>query len=213
MEVNWPKRFAGPMRSITWAKRRHTGCASMRSIFPLGCWRCCFRRKSKWSLIGRNCNGAAASSPQAGLADLQPGSFSAGDRAAGARLFAAAYLGRTSDSIAARLAEVLGADEVVLLKSQDPPSQASLAELAASGYVDAWFPEAAAGLSVRLVNLRSEENEENASAKRRWAASSDTKCCGSNSLSECWQNLAAARIDAEFVLQYTELYVHLCSIE
>jgi aspartokinase-like uncharacterized kinase len=61
----------------------------------------------------------------------------------------------TSDSIAARLASCLRADELVLLKSQDPPPHSSLAKLASCGYVDAWFPRAAEGLAVRCVNLRS----------------------------------------------------------
>jgi len=62
----------------------------------------------------------------------------------------------TSDSIAARLAAVVGAQELVLLKSSDPPV-ASLAELAAADIVDSYFPVAAAGLpGVRIVNLRRE---------------------------------------------------------
>jgi aspartokinase-like uncharacterized kinase len=63
----------------------------------------------------------------------------------------------TSDSIAARLADVLTADELVLLKSTDPPPGATLGDLAASGLVDAYFPFAAAALGgrLRLVNLRS----------------------------------------------------------
>jgi len=61
----------------------------------------------------------------------------------------------TSDSIAAQVAQLLSADELLLLKSADPPAS-SLMELAACGYVDAYFPVAAAGLAVRYINLRSE---------------------------------------------------------
>ncbi|MEX2175692.1 MAG: hypothetical protein WD872_15110 [Pirellulaceae bacterium] len=61
----------------------------------------------------------------------------------------------TSDSIAARLAEFLQADELVLLKSQAPPPQATLADLAERGYVDRFFPTAAQAIpAVRSVNLR-----------------------------------------------------------
>jgi aspartokinase-like uncharacterized kinase len=60
----------------------------------------------------------------------------------------------TSDSIAARLAEVLEADELVLLKSADPPPGA-LEQWAAASYVDSHFPRSAANRTVRAVNLRS----------------------------------------------------------
>lgn len=60
----------------------------------------------------------------------------------------------TSDSIAARLAQVLAADELVLLKSADPPMGATLADLAASGYVDGYFPAVGFLGRVRAVNLR-----------------------------------------------------------
>jgi len=60
----------------------------------------------------------------------------------------------TSDSLAAALAVAIEAEELTLLKSTDPPPGATLAELAAAGYVDRFFPRAAAGLTVRLVNLR-----------------------------------------------------------
>jgi aspartokinase-like uncharacterized kinase len=60
----------------------------------------------------------------------------------------------TSDSIAARLAEVTGAGELVLLKSSLPKANHQREELSAE-YVDRNFLHAAQGLSkVRLVNLR-----------------------------------------------------------
>lgn len=68
----------------------------------------------------------------------------------------------TSDSIAARLATVLGAEgpkeaaELVLLKSASPPLGANTLErLAAAGFVDRCFPQFAGTLgAVRFVNLR-----------------------------------------------------------
>ncbi len=60
----------------------------------------------------------------------------------------------TSDSIAARLAIVLQADELILFKSADPPQHTDMQQLAARGYVDEYFPVAAHGLSVRFENLR-----------------------------------------------------------
>jgi aspartokinase-like uncharacterized kinase len=61
----------------------------------------------------------------------------------------------TSDSIAARVATVLHAHELVLLKSSLPAGPTNLESLARSGYVDAYFPSAAKSLVVRCVNLRS----------------------------------------------------------
>ncbi len=65
----------------------------------------------------------------------------------------------TSDSIAARLAEAVSADELVLLKSVDPPAEATLGQLVASGMIDSFFLQAAAGLTgrVRVANLRTFE--------------------------------------------------------
>lgn len=61
----------------------------------------------------------------------------------------------TSDSIAARLAQRLAAFELVLLKSRLPEPGWDLAQAAAAGYVDRYFPRAARSLPrVRYVNLR-----------------------------------------------------------
>ena len=60
----------------------------------------------------------------------------------------------TSDSIAARLAICLEADELVLLKSAEPPNR-NLQELAVVGYVDKFLPKLAGELPLwRMVNLR-----------------------------------------------------------
>ena len=62
----------------------------------------------------------------------------------------------TSDSIAARVAQTIDAAELVLLKSSLPES-AELSAMAATDYVDEFFPTIAAQLpAVRLVNLRDE---------------------------------------------------------
>ena len=64
----------------------------------------------------------------------------------------------TTDSIAARIAELAGADELVLLKSASPPNFVELTELADRGYVDPYFPWAVKPLDeVRFVDLRSED--------------------------------------------------------
>lgn len=60
----------------------------------------------------------------------------------------------SSDSIAARLAEVLPADELVLLKSADAPA-AAIQDLANIGYVDELFPAfSKSGFQIRFINLR-----------------------------------------------------------
>jgi len=60
----------------------------------------------------------------------------------------------TSDSIALRLAQILPADELILLKSTDPP-KSSLADMAAAGYIDAHLPTIASNrIPLRFVNLR-----------------------------------------------------------
>jgi aspartokinase-like uncharacterized kinase len=61
----------------------------------------------------------------------------------------------TSDSIAARLAVLLGARTLVLLKACPIPPGASWQELADAGIVDRWFPRVAGEVGrVRAVCLR-----------------------------------------------------------
>jgi len=62
----------------------------------------------------------------------------------------------TSDAIAHRLAVTIAADELVLLKSADPPA-GTLPERAAAGYIDSYLGERppAEPPRLRLVNLRS----------------------------------------------------------
>ncbi len=62
----------------------------------------------------------------------------------------------SSDSIAARVAEVLSAEELVLAKSASVSPGSDWQQLADEGFVDQHFPEMAARLPfVRCVNLRS----------------------------------------------------------
>jgi hypothetical protein len=66
----------------------------------------------------------------------------------------------TSDSIAARVAEVVKADELALLKSVGYPPATSLQSAADLGLVDGHFPTAVVGVNqLRWVNLRAPELE------------------------------------------------------
>jgi 5-(aminomethyl)-3-furanmethanol phosphate kinase len=62
----------------------------------------------------------------------------------------------TSDSIAARASEVLGAERLVLLKSVDVPDATSWDECVRHGWVDAHFPRVVerAAFAVEVVNFR-----------------------------------------------------------
>jgi aspartokinase-like uncharacterized kinase len=62
----------------------------------------------------------------------------------------------TSDAIAHRLAQTIAADELVLLKSADPPAS-TLPKMAAAGYIDGYLGERAPAdrSRPRLINLRS----------------------------------------------------------
>ena len=66
----------------------------------------------------------------------------------------------TSDSIAARLARRLGAKSLVLLKSRLPEQPSTLETACECGYVDRHFRVAAAGMTVRCVNLRDDLSDE-----------------------------------------------------
>ena len=69
----------------------------------------------------------------------------------------------TSDSIAARMARVFRARELVLLKSVTFPERISMSEAAELGLVDEYFPTAARDVErVVAINLRSEDPEESA---------------------------------------------------
>lgn len=60
----------------------------------------------------------------------------------------------TSDSIAARVATVLEARELVLLKSRIPDGSGDRENWSRTGFVDRHFSIASQGLNVRAVNLR-----------------------------------------------------------
>jgi aspartokinase-like uncharacterized kinase len=61
----------------------------------------------------------------------------------------------TSDSIAARAARLLGARNLILLKSADDPTQGDWVEAGRRGYVDPYFARAIGNeFSVKAVNLR-----------------------------------------------------------
>jgi hypothetical protein len=67
----------------------------------------------------------------------------------------------TSDSIAARLAALLDADELVLVKSCLPTGELTPGVVAQRGYTDRYFPRAVAGVRVvRCVNLRADGHPE-----------------------------------------------------
>jgi aspartokinase-like uncharacterized kinase len=61
----------------------------------------------------------------------------------------------TSDSLAARVCEVKGTGELILLKSVTIPPEIDWTEASRRGYVDAFFPTMVArGIKVRAVNFR-----------------------------------------------------------
>lgn len=77
----------------------------------------------------------------------------------------------TSDSIAARVACRLGNVPLVLLKSALPPEGGSLVDWANQRYVDAYFPQAAAMLAGKVVNLADHGHVEAA-----WCGANEASC-------------------------------------
>lgn len=65
----------------------------------------------------------------------------------------------TSDSVAARVAQVFGATRLVLMKSVDIPGEVEWARTAEEGLVDAYFSRAAQEIMVTTVNLRTWAND------------------------------------------------------
>jgi aspartokinase-like uncharacterized kinase len=63
----------------------------------------------------------------------------------------------TTDSIAARLSAAIDADELILLKSCDPPPDADARQLAEQGYTDEHFGQVAVDQAIRWVNLTNGE--------------------------------------------------------
>ena len=66
----------------------------------------------------------------------------------------------TSDTIAARLAIAISADELVLAKSLSVPPDTTRQHAAQEGFVDARFPLVAGAMRVRWVNLRDPNHTE-----------------------------------------------------
>ncbi len=67
----------------------------------------------------------------------------------------------TSDSIAARVAKFIRANELVLWKSTSPPKPTTISNAQAAQFVDSYFNVAAEGLeNIRWVNLRNDAREE-----------------------------------------------------
>ncbi len=60
----------------------------------------------------------------------------------------------TSDSIAARVASLVRARRLVLMKSITIPDGMSWSEASASGFVDPHFPQVVGGLNIKSVNFR-----------------------------------------------------------
>jgi aspartokinase-like uncharacterized kinase len=96
--------------------------------------------------------GASGENPSAVILDPRPFVFDEHRQTQGIALPTSWSV--TSDSIAAAVARRLAAQELVLLKSCDPPAE-SIALAAAAGFVDAHFPIAAQGLPrTCCVNLK-----------------------------------------------------------
>jgi len=100
-------------------------------------------------------NASAAAHRQANLAIVDPWHFLREEEPRSAVTPLPQSWDVTSDSIAAQVAVVWCAAELVLLKSALPPAAGSLASASAAGYVDRYFSTVAEAIPrIRCVNLR-----------------------------------------------------------
>ena len=100
-------------------------------------------------MLAKLLNAPIVDAPTDGVAILDPYRFAVADEARPGRLPHCWDV--TSDSMAARAAQVFTADELVLLKSVECVAEGWKA---AAGVADSYFLTAAANLRVRLTNLR-----------------------------------------------------------
>jgi aspartokinase-like uncharacterized kinase len=141
-------RRAQPIHALSDEQCHHLAVEAMRTTARL-LW--ALVPQARWAATLPEAPQASLSAPQWWV--LDPVAFVHDDaQRAGERALPSSW-DVTSDSIAARAAQRLQG-ELVLLKSTLPRG-GSTSAAAAEGYVDAYFPRAAAGLAVRCVDLRS----------------------------------------------------------
>jgi len=152
-----PALLAGGGAAVDWIRRLHAvhrlseEASHWLAIEAMG-----MNGRLLWHLVPGSRIAASAAAAAAALGEgqlpiLDPLPFLLADDIAAERLphtWAA-----TSDSIAARLAMLLGANTVVLLKACRVPPAAAWEALAKAGIVDEWFPQVAWRVgSIRLVS-------------------------------------------------------------
>jgi 5-(aminomethyl)-3-furanmethanol phosphate kinase len=81
----------------------------------------------------------------------------------------------TSDSVAARVATVLGAVELILLKSVALPEPCNWEEAGRRGIVDPLFTQMLSGISAQIVNLRDWQHKEEGAGMREEEGTADER--------------------------------------